>query len=406
MSEKYEFKLNKNQGNMVARALAVISFSVLVCFVVAIFYGILKFASHYDAILLPPVVAIILAMIFKPYYIWLYKHLWRRKYLAIGAVFLTIGVPIAAFSYLFGAILMDEIVKLINALPDNIKLAYNYAKQTLPAVVEFLDKYGLHKLVSEFNLAEYIDLNKLATRLGGTTISIGVFVANFLGNLLGWIVLPVYMAIFLSSRLYNGRDLSKAMIFVSPKTRENIAYLVDQFLNITVVYFRAQVLVAFIQGLLFAVLFHLIGLKYGLIIGMLLGLLNIVPYLGNILGWIIIVPMALFSAGGWLLLIKLIIVFCAVQTIDSYFITPRVMKNRTGLNTFVIIFSLFFWSNVIGGALGMLLAIPLSAFIAVFWRLLKKEYFSDSVATDGELVEPVTADSIEASSTSGDSSNS
>ena len=124
------------------------------------------------------------------------------------------------------------------------------------------------------------------------------------------------------------------------------------------------------------------------------------------MGWIIIVPMALFSAGGWLLLIKLIIVFCAVQTIDSYFITPRVMKNRTGLNTFVIIFSLFFWSNVIGGALGMLLAIPLSAFIAVFWRLLKKEYFSDTVATDGELVEPVTADSIEAPSTSGDSTNS
>ena len=74
--------------------------------------------------------------------------------------------------------------------------------------------------------------------------------------------------------------------------------------------------------------------------------------------------------------------------------------------SFVIIFSLFFWSNVIGGALGMLLAIPLSAFIAVFWRLLKKEYFSDSVATDGELVEPVTADSIEASSASGDSTNS
>jgi predicted PurR-regulated permease PerM len=138
---------------------------------------------------------------------------------------------------------------------------------------------------------------------------------------------------------------------------------------------------------------------------MFLGILNIVPYLGNILGGIIIIPMALCSAEGWVLLVKLIVVFCSVQTLDSYFITPRVMKNRTGLNTFVIIFSLFFWSNVIGGALGMLLAIPLSAFIAVFWRLLKKEYFSDSAPDLGTSNEE-SINSLESSEELNDSENS
>jgi predicted PurR-regulated permease PerM len=405
MSEKYAFKLNKKQGDMVARALSVVSFSVLACFGLAIFWGLLKFVSYYSSILLPPVVAIVLSMIFKPYYIWLYKHLWHKKSIALCAVFLSIGLPLIIFTYLFGVLLIEELVKLINVLPDNIKLAYNYAKETIPVVVEFLDKYGLNKLVSEFSLAEYIDVNKFASKLGGTTLSISALILKFIGGVLVWLVLPIYLAIFLSSRPYNGRDLSKAMIFLSPKTRENIAYLVDQFLNITVVYFRAQVLVAFIQGLLFAVLFHLVGLKYGLVIGMFLGILNIVPYLGNILGGIIIIPMALCSAEGWVLLVKLIVVFCSVQTLDSYFITPRVMKNRTGLNTFVIIFSLFFWSNVIGGALGMLLAIPLSAFIAVFWRLLKKEYFSDSAPDLGTSNEE-SINSLESSEELNDSENS
>ena len=63
MSEKYEFKLNKKQGDMVARALSVVSFSVLACFGLAIFWGLLKFISHYSSILLPPVVAIVLSMI-------------------------------------------------------------------------------------------------------------------------------------------------------------------------------------------------------------------------------------------------------------------------------------------------------------------------------------------------------
>jgi predicted PurR-regulated permease PerM len=68
-----------------------------------------------------------------------------------------------------------------------------------------------------------------------------------------------------------------------------------------------------------------------------------------------------------------------VQSLDSYFITPRIMGRRTGLHPVTIIFSLLFWSVVLGGFLGLLLGIPLSAFVVVLGRLLRSKYIRELV---------------------------
>jgi predicted PurR-regulated permease PerM len=122
-----------------------------------------------------------------------------------------------------------------------------------------------------------------------------------------------------------------------------------------------------------------------MLLGLLLGLMNIVPYLGNIVGLPAIGALALFGdGGGGGKLGTVALIFLVVQSLDAYFITPRIIGNRTGLNAFVVIFSLFFWSSVIGGALGMVLAIPLSAFIAVFWQLLVREYLAPAAGREAE----------------------
>ena len=173
---------------------------------------------------------------------------------------------------------------------------------------------------------------------------------------------------------------------VSAKTRNNVKFLIDEFIRLVVVFFRGQVLVALVQGILFGLGFQLVArLPYGMLLGLLLGLMNIVPYLGNIVGMPVIGALALFGdggSGGRLGAVALI--FLCVQSLDAYFITPRIIGNRTGLNAFVVIFSLFFWSSVIGGALGMVLAIPLSAFIAVFWQLLVREYLAPAAGREAE----------------------
>jgi len=65
-----------------------------------------------------------------------------------------------------------------------------------------------------------------------------------------------------------------------------------------------------------------------------------------------------------------------VQAIEAWLLTPRIMGHRTGLHPVVIIVAIFFWGTALGGVLGMVLAVPLTAFFVTTWRLLKRKYFT------------------------------
>ena len=132
-------------------------------------------------------------------------------------------------------------------------------------------------------------------------------------------------------------------------------------------------IIAFLQGLLFAVGFSLIGLRYGFIIGMALGMLNIVPYLGSMVGLAVALPIAFFQAdGGLSTCVLLLVVFAVVQQIEGWFLTPRIMGRRTGLHFMAIVVAILFWGTVFDSVLGLILAIPLTAFLESFWHLARK----------------------------------
>ena len=168
--------------------------------------------------------------------------------------------------------------------------------------------------------------------------------------------------------------------FLKPETKKDVLYLVRQFVDILVAFFRGQLLVAFFQGLLFAIGFSLIGLKYGFVLGMLLGFMNIIPYLGSLIGLSIALPLAYFQPeGGGVLLGCVVLVFTVVQCIEGYLLTPKIMGDKTGLHPVAIMVAVFFWSSALNGMLGLLLAIPLTAFLVVFWRLAKEKYIEEIV---------------------------
>ena len=159
-----------------------------------------------------------------------------------------------------------------------------------------------------------------------------------------------------------------------------MAYLGKEFVSILVAFFRGQLLIALMQGILYAIGFSIVGLRYGLVLGLLLGFLNIIPYLGSIVGLGTTIPIAYFQEGGGLgTVIAVVVVFTVVQLIESYVLTPRVMGDRTGLHPLAIIIAIFFWGSALGGISGMILAIPLTAFLVVFWRLAREKYITELV---------------------------
>ena len=91
-------------------------------------------------------------------------------------------------------------------------------------------------------------------------------------------------------------------------------------------------------------------------------------------------PLAFFQPDGGLVRVLLVlVVFAAVQMIEGYLLTPKIMGDRTGLHPVVIIIAIFFWGSALNGIMGMILAIPLTAFLVVFWRLAREKYVKELV---------------------------
>src|SRR5690606_3555534 len=102
--------------------------------------------------------------------------------------------------------------------------------------------------------------------------------------------------------------------------------------------------------------------------------------LGTIVGLAVTLPIAFFQPdGGWQLIALILLVMVIVQTIEGWSVTPKIMAFQTGLHPAAIIVAVFFWGTAFDGVLGMLFAIPLTAFFVTAWRLVRRKYFARPV---------------------------
>jgi len=378
MLEKIE--LGPRQRTTVAAAMTLGAVLVLVLFFSAIVWGLVLFVGAFKNVLLPPVVAGILAMLLRPYYNWLLKVCRGSRTTALVLFFLSALVPLGAFIWFIGAFAASQLLRLFDDLPSMINAMHEAGRSYWPQVAALLKKYGL---MSEFSslLENPGEMVANALRASGERMSQSIIqMFQSTAGLFAWVVLPVYLAFFLMAKPFETRQIGEFLPFLKKETREDAIYLLDQFIGILLTFFRGQIIIALAQGVLFAIGFALVGLPYGIIIGMALGLLNIIPYMGSIAGLGVALPLAYFGDGGGISRVALVlIVFVVVQTIEGYLLTPKIMGNRTGLHPALIIFAVFFWGVALNGILGMMLAIPLTAFAVVFWRLLKKKYIAEVV---------------------------
>ncbi|MBN1931553.1 MAG: AI-2E family transporter [Desulfobacterales bacterium] len=375
-----KLELGPRQRTTVAAAITLGAALLLVLIFSTIVWGLAIFVGAFQNVLLPPVVAGILTMLLRPYYNWLLKICCGSQAAAIVLFFLSAIVPLGTFIWFAGAFAANQLLRLFDDLPSIINAMQEAVRSYWPQVAALLKKYGL---MSNFgNLVDNPgEMVANALRASGERISQSIFhMFQSAAGLFAWAVLPVYLAFFLMAKPFETRQIGEFLPFLKKETREDVIYLFDQFIGILLTFFRGQIIIALCQGALFAIGFALVRLPYGIVIGMALGLLNIIPYLGSIAGLGIALPLAFFSNEGGLSLMALVlIVFGAVQAIEGYLLTPRIMGNRTGLHPALIIFAVFFWGVALGGILGMMLAIPLTAFAVVFWRLLKKKYITEVV---------------------------
>ncbi|MEN8165667.1 MAG: AI-2E family transporter [Acidobacteriota bacterium] len=375
-----QLELSPRQQETIASALTILAAAIILAAVALLFWSLGAFVSRFSGVFLPLAVSGVAALVFKPYFEWIHTRLKMPRLLALTTVFLSVIIPLVAFGWFFGALIVEQFSDMIQRLPEWWQQGMAWAKTAAPKVVDFLDRVPLLGGLTEAVETEHDALVQGLRSIGSGALTAGAGIASWVGALVGWAVAPIYFAFFLLAQPSKNRGIAQYLPFLKESTRNDVEYLVREFVDIIVAFFRGQIIIAGLQGLLFAIGFSLVGLKFGFVIGLTLGFLNLIPYLGNMVGLATALPLAFFQPdGGWLRLILVLIVVGAVQLIEGMLLTPKIMGDRTGLHPMVIIVAVLFWGTALSGVLGMILAIPLTAFLVVFWRLARERYVSEVV---------------------------
>jgi predicted PurR-regulated permease PerM len=361
---------------VVGAALALLAFLGAIALLILAFYVLGRLLSFFSGVLWPLAAAGVLALILRPL-VGAFERRFPGRRLTAVVLLYGAGLLVAGgLLILLAPPLVAQVVDFIAYVPDLWNKIAVYVQDHYPQWRELAHKQLQNPMVSQVVDALAKESQTLLAHAVPSLRAAfgGAFQAA--AFLTGLAIVPVYLFFFLLARGEPLRDVGEHLTFLKPAVREDVVFLIREFVGIVESFFRGQLLIGLCMGVLLATGFTVIGLKFGLVIGLALGLLNIIPYLGTILGLAVALPLAFFQPdGGWQLLGLVILVKVLVQCIEGWFLTPKIMGEQTGLHPVAIIFAVFFWGTAFGGVLGMLLAIPLSAFFVTAWRLAKRKYF-------------------------------
>ena len=370
--------LNAAQRRVVAFALTLLAFLAAAALLIGAVAALGWLVNFFSSVLWPLAAAGVLALILRPLIEVLESRLRLRRLMAVVLLYGVVLVFATGALVLLLPPLVSQLIDFVSYLPT----LWDDAQQSLSA--RFPQWVALTQSV--FGDSGSRHLNETLAAEGKTILSQAVPSLRAAGGgVLGVFafathiaIVPVYLFFFLLVRRGEPTEqIPTHLNFLSPGVREDVVFLVREFIAIVESFFRGQIVIGLIMGLLLGLGFTLVGLKFGFALGVALGVLNIVPYLGTILGLAVALPLAFFQpGGGWSLLGLVLLVKVLVQCVEGWVLTPKIMGDRTGLHPVAIIVAIFFWATAFGGVLGMLLAIPLTAFLVTVWRLAKKKYFA------------------------------
>ena len=194
--------------------------------------------------------------------------------------------------------------------------------------------------------------------------SIGGFL-GITGFLLSLILVPIYLFFLLNEKPRIQQRWKEYLPLRESPLRDEVADVLSEINRYVTAYFRGQLLVCLVDGLLIGTALTLLGLNFAPVIGALVVILTMVPYIGIIICWVPAVVIAAFQWGDWAHPIWVTVIFIVIQNLEGIFYAPRIVGNYVGLHPMTVIVSIFAWGLIIGGVIGPLLAVPLTATIKV-----------------------------------------
>ncbi len=340
--------------------LIVLSTLVLIgCFVWAI-----------SAILLPFVLAFVLAYFLDPLVNKLTRRKWNRA-LASGAVVSGFCVFIVALFLILIPILQTQVLAFMVKVPTIATYVWTKIKVLISYTQHTISPDQMYQLSDAVSQTAFGVLNSIGTGLLNV-LSGGMALFNVVSLLL---ITPVVLFYVLK----DWNDVSKNIKGLVPPKYKADTTSIWREINVSLAGFiRGQVSVCLTLAVFYGIGLSVIGLDLGVLIGILSGILSFIPYFGFLTGVVLSVLIALSQGAGWGLWIGLAVVFIIGQILESYVLTPKLVGDNVGLHPVWIIFALLA-GGVLFGFVGILVAVPVAAVIGVLVRRALKWYEASEV---------------------------
>ena len=287
---------------------------------------------------------------------------WRiPRGVAIGIVLLVFTGAVAAFLLLVIPEVAKDIASVAQELP-------GHAKRALTRLEPILREQGIQiphtadewiaQLKSKADSISASQLapvgNALKALIGGT--------ASAIGAVFGALIVPI-LAVYLLADF--DRMVEGVRSLVPLRYRDSVGSYAREIDHTLSQFMRGQLTVMLILAVLYGGSYSLLGVRLAVPIGIAAGILNFVPYVGGAFALVAGVLMSLIGGGGWQQIAGVVAAYIAVQTLEGFVITPRIVGESVGLREIWVLLALFVGGEVFG-FLGVLLAVPAAAVLKIF----------------------------------------
>lgn len=186
-------------------------------------------------------------------------------------------------------------------------------------------------------------------------------ITTWMEFLIGFMLVPVYLFYFLLEKQSISERWTDYLPLKNSAAKEEAVFVLKAVNDCLIVFFRGQVLVALCVGALLTIGYFILGLNYAVLLGLVAAVLGIVPYLGTLTSLVLALMVAGVQFGDWTHPLLVLGIVAVVKLLEDFVISPRIIGERAGLPPVVIIFAVMVGTTLLGGFIGAMLAIPLTA---------------------------------------------
>ncbi len=348
----------EKQSRVIWFSLTALAVAAMILLGGLVVWGFGWLANQLASVIFPLAIAAVLAYLLDP----LVDFLERRKVPRTRAILLVFFVLLMVVVILLATVvpqLVVEIKSLVQQMPDHADRLRDYVR----------DKLSTSPLAGRARAAIATDMGEslknwlasVAPLVGGWLLLQFQRAASWIGFLIGLALVPVYLFYFLQEKSGIQRTWTDYLPLNESKAKDEVVFVLTSINDALIVFFRGQVLVALCTGTILAIAFSILGLNYAILLGAIAAILGIMPYVGSIVCLLLALVLSAVQFGDWLHPLLVLVIFGAVQLIEGFIISPKIIGDRVGLHPLTIIVAVLIGTTLMGGILGGVLAIPLTA---------------------------------------------